>query len=182
MTWEQFYNLFGIKDFIYYISAPEIQDALFPVKLVFIVFTIFFLIAVIYFFVNSSYLQYKFLEDITEFFSWQSYGSREISKRWNKIKKKMESESESEYKLAVIEADDFLAEVLEDRGYEEKTFEEAVKKAGRLMASDIDEIINAHQVRNSIVYDPSYKLDLEQAKKIMGVYESAINNIGVGQF
>jgi len=180
MTWDQFYNLFGIKDFIYYISAPEIQSALFPVKLVFIFFTIFFLIAVVYFFVNSSYLQYKFLEDVTEFFSWQSYGSREISKRWNRIEKRMETDSESEAKLAIIEADDFLAETLEDRGYEEKTFEESVKKAGRLMPADIEEIILAHQVRNSIVYDPGYKLDLEQAKKIMGVYKSAVFNVGVG--
>lgn len=180
MTWDQFYNLFGIRDFIYYVSAPEIQSALFPVKLVFIIFTIFFLVAVVYFFVNSSYLQYKFLEDITEFLSWQSYGSREISKRWNKIKKRTESESESEYKLAIIEADDFLAEVLEDRGYEEKTFEEAIKKIGRLTPADMDKIISAHQVRNSIVYNSEYKLDLELAKKIMDVYESAVNNVGVG--
>ena len=180
MSWEQLYSLLGIKDFIYFISSPEIQDALFPVKLVFVAFAMFFLAAVIYFMLNSSWLQYKFLEDVTEFFSWQSYGLRQISKRWDKIKKRIEVESESEYKLAIIEADDFLNEVLEDRGYEGKDFQEAVNKAGMLLGSVLSDLMSAHEVRNSIVYNPDYKLDIEQAKKILKVYESAINTIGLG--
>src|SRR3989338_7017931 len=85
MTWIDFYNFLGIRDFIYYISSPQIQDMLFPVKLVFVCFAMFFLAGVIYFTVNSSWLQYKFLEDVTEFFFLQSYGLRIISKRLKKI-------------------------------------------------------------------------------------------------
>jgi hypothetical protein len=180
MTWETLYNYFGIKDFIYFISNPQVQDMLFPIKLVFMTFAMFFLAGVIYFMINSSWLQYKFLEDVTEFFSWQSYGLREISKRWNKIKKRIESGSEPEYKLAVIEAEDFLAEVLEERGYEEKDFVENLKKAAKLISPLLlNEIISAHEVRNSIVYNPDYKLDIEQAKKVLGIYESGINAIGI---
>ena len=179
MTWETVYNYFGIKDFIYFISSSQIQDMLFPVKLVFVTFAMFFLAGVIYFMINSSWLQYKFLEDVTEFFSWQSYGMRQISKQWNRIKKRAEIGSESEYKLAIIEAEDFLSEVLEDRGYDGKTLEENLQKAGRLVSPIFNEIISAHQIRNSIVYDPDYKLTDEQAKKALDVYESAINNIGV---
>src|SRR3989344_7535620 len=102
MSWEQLYNLLGIRDFIYFISSSQIQDMLFPVKLVFVTFAMFFLAAVIYFMINSSWLQYKFLEDVTEFVSWQSYGLREISKNWTKIKKRIESGAESDYKLAII--------------------------------------------------------------------------------
>lgn len=180
MNWEQLYNLLGIKDFIYFISSPEIQDALFPVKLVFIAFAMFFLAAVIYFMVNSSWLQYKFLEDVTEFFSWQSYGLRQISKKWERIKKRVEIGTESEYKLAIIEADDFLTEVLEDGGYEGKDFQDSLQKAGRLIAPILSEVTSAHEVRNSIVYNPDYRLDAEQAKKILRIYESAINTIGIG--
>ncbi len=90
MTWLDFYNLLGIKDFIYFISSPDIQDMLFPVKMVFIFFTMFFLVAVVYFMMNSSWLQFKFLEDVTEFFSWQAYGLKEISRRWNRIQKRMD--------------------------------------------------------------------------------------------
>lgn len=172
------YNFLGITDFIYFISSPQIQDMLFPVKLVFVTFAMFFLAAVIYFMINSSWLQYKFLEDVTEFISWQSYGLREISKNWAKIKRRIESGAESDYKLAIIEADDFLANLMEDRGFEGKDFEETIKSAGKLLSPVMGEIMSAHEVRNSIVYNPDFKLDAEQVKKVLDIYESAVNTVG----
>lgn len=179
MTWDTVYNFLGIKDFIYFISSPQLQDMLFPVKLVFAAFAMFFLAAAIYFMINSSWLQYKFLEDVTEFFSWQSYGMREISKRWDKIKNRIESGSESEYKLAVIEADDFLNEIMDERGYDGEDLEEKIKESGKLLAPVFSEVMSAHEVRNSIVYNQDYSLDAERAKKILDIYESAINSIGI---
>ncbi len=179
MTWEELYNFFGIKEFIYFISSPDLQDTLLPVKLIFIVFTLFFLAAVVYFMLNSSWMQYKFLEDTTEFFSWRAYGTKQIEKRWNKIKNRIEFGTEPEYKLAVIEAEDFLNEILEERGFEEEDFGENIKKAARLILPIMPELLSAHEIRNSIVFNPEYKLTEEQAKKVLGIYESAINSIGL---
>jgi hypothetical protein len=179
MTWEALYNFLGIKDFIYFISSSQIQDMLFPVKMVFIFCSLFFLLFVIYFMVNSSWLQYKFLEDVTEFFSWQAYGQREMTKQWDRIKKRTESGAESDYKLAIIDADDFLAEVLDSRGYDGKDFEETINKAGRLIAPILKDVLKAHEIRNSIVYNPDYKLSAAEAKKVLDTYESAVNNIGL---
>lgn len=171
--------MLGIKDFIYFISSSTIQDALLPVKLVCVGFTLFFLAGVIYFMMNSSWLQYKFLEDTTEFFSWKSYGEQQIVKRWEKIKKRMETGSEADYKLAIIEADDFLMETLDERGYEGENFEEALKSASRLVSSMFSQIMDAHQVRNSVVYDPNFSLPAERAKGVLAVYEAAVNLIGL---
>ena len=85
VTWEQLYDLVGVKDFIYFISSPVIQEQLFGIKLVFIFFAVFFFCAVIYFYINSSYLHYQFLQDVTEFFSWQAYGLIEINRRWRRL-------------------------------------------------------------------------------------------------
>ena len=152
---------------------------LFPIKLIFIFFTVFFLVFVIYFMVNSSWLQYKFLEDVTEFFSWQAYGQREMSKQFARIRKRTESSAESDYKLAIIDADDFLAEVLDNRGYEGKDFKETINKASKLIVPIFDDVLAAHEIRNLIVYNPDYKISTEQAKKILNTYESAINSIGM---
>jgi len=179
MTWESLYNFFGVKDFIYFISSSQIQDMLFPVKIVFIFFTVFFLVFVIYFMINSSWLQYKFLEDTTEFFSWQAFGQRELSKQLAKIRKRTESGMESDYKLAIIDADDLLEEILDNRGYDGGDFNERIEKAGRLVSSILDELIKAHETRNSIVYNSDYKLSVDQGKRILDIYESAINNIGM---
>ena len=178
INWDQIYSFFGVKDFIYYISSSALQDYLFPVKLVFVMFAMFFLAGVIYFMINSSWLQYKFLEDVTEFFSWQSYGLREISKQWSKIKKRTESGAESDYKLAIIEADDFLVKILDDAGFDDEDFGQALKKAERMFLNGTSEILAAHETRNSIVYNPDFKISAEQAKKILDIYESAVNSVG----
>lgn len=177
--WESIYNFLGIKDFIYFISSPQLQDTLFPVKLVFVATAMFFLAFLVYFMLNSSWLQYKFLEDVTEFFSWQAYGAREISKQWSKIKKRVESGLEADYKLAIIDAEDFLVEILERSGYEGETLEDSIQKSGRLLFQMQDDIMKAHEVRNSIVYNPDFKLSAEAAKKTLAVFESAINAVGL---
>jgi len=179
MTWEYIYNFLGIKDFVYFISSSQIQDMLFPIKLVFVFFAAFFLIFIIYFMLNSSWLQYKFLEDVTEFFSWQAYGQRQMAKQWDRIKKRTESGAESDYKLAIIDADDFLNEVLDSRGYDGKDFEEIIKKAGRLISPILADTLRAHEMRNAIVYNPDYKLSVTEAKKVLDIYQSAINSIGM---
>jgi len=124
-------------------------------------------------------MQYKFLEDTAEFFSWKSYGTQQIAKRWQKIKKKVESGLESEYKLAIIEAEDFLSEILDERGFGEEDFEENIKNASRLISSIESQILSAHEIRNSIVYNPDYKIDEDQTKKTLAIYESAVNSIGL---
>lgn len=179
MSWEQLYDLLGIREFIYFISSPIIQEKLFAVKLVFIFFALFFLVAVIYFYINSTYLQYQFLQDAVEFFSWQPYGLRGINKRWKSIMKKTETGNESDYKLAVIEADDFLYQVLEERGYEGETFEELVNQAGKKALPNISDILRAHETRNLVVYNQDYNLSRDLAVKILADYEISIKNIAV---
>jgi hypothetical protein len=180
MTWDELYNLFGVKDFIYFISSSQIQDYLFPVRLIFVCFAMVFLFGLIYFMLNSSWLQYKFLEDVTEFFSWQAYGLREVMKQWNKIKKRIDTGAEPDFKLAIIEADDFFIDVLEKAGYDAENFQDSIKKAGRLLNSSASQILTAHETRNSIVFNPDFKISLEETKKILDIYESGINSIGMG--
>lgn len=177
ITWEQIYNLLGIKDFIYFISSPTIQEFLFPVKIVFIAFSIFFLGAVLWFMYVSTWMKHHFLEDVSEFFSWQAYGFKQIADRWKKIYKRLDSGVESECKLAIIEGDDFLLETLDDKGYEGNSFEEIVAAAGKAIHNP-DAILDAHKIRNSIVYEPDYSISLEETKRVLSLYENAVKNIG----
>jgi len=147
--------------------------------IVFIFCSVYFLFFVIYFMFKSSWLQYKVLEDVVEFFSWRAYGQMEMEKQWEKIRKRTESKLETDYKLAIIDADDFLEDVLERAGYEGKDFNESISKASRLVSSIYDDILRAHEARNSIVYSPDFKLTAQEAEKILGTYEAASKTIGL---
>jgi hypothetical protein len=178
IPWEQLYATLGVTELIAVITSPDLQDMLFPVKAVFILFAAFFFCAVIYFYLESSYLKYQFLQDISEFFFWQPYGLRDINRRWKSIIQKTESDLEADYRLAIMEADDFLHETLETRGYEGESFEELVENARRVIHND-QGILQAHTIRNSLIYDPNYKLDIGNAKRILADYEIAIKNAAV---
>lgn len=166
-----------IKAVIDLIKSPEIQNELLPAKVVFIFFSLFFFASVVYLMFKSSYLKYEFLIDMEAFFDWQPGGSQKIAKRWKKIQKKIETGTDYEYKLAIIEADDLFKDVLEDRGFKGKTLEERIEKVEETQLPNADEVIDAHKARNSIVYNPDYKLDRDQVKKILNIYEQAIKNI-----
>ena len=178
-SWEQIYDFFGIREFIYFVSSPSIQAELLPVKIVFILFSVLFLFCVFYLYSESSYIKYQFLQDVIEFFSWKAYGLREIEKRWARIMKGVKSGTENEYKLAVIEADDFLYETLEEAGYKGETFDELIARVNPKMLPNFDDLVSAHSERNSIVYDPNYRLDPEKGKKILSNYESAIKALSL---
>ncbi|MEK7664012.1 MAG: hypothetical protein AAB340_00985 [Patescibacteria group bacterium] len=176
-NWERLYDALNIRDFIGFIMGSAIQDDLLPIKIIFILFTAFFFCAVMYFYVNSSYLKYQFMQDISEFLSWQAYGFREVNRHWRRVMKKIVTGSEKEYKIAIIEADDFLLEEMQDAEYRGDTFEEMVESASRRVLPNKDEVLYAHKVRNSLVHDVNYKLDLNLAKKILIHYEKAIKSI-----
>jgi len=164
---------------ISYITSPELQRQLFPLKVVFIFFSVVFLGGIIYFLLVSSYITSHFWYDVVEFFAWKPYGFLKLINRWKKIKQRIERGGEPEYKLAIIEADDFLNEVLETKGYKGKNFEERIEKVEESDLPSKEDIVKAHEVRNSVVYDPDFKLDLEQAREVISKYENAIRSLGM---
>lgn len=167
----------SIKEIIELAKSPQLQSELWPAKVVFIFFSICFFVATVYLMLTSSYLKYQFIIDLRSFFDWQSASLQKIIKRWKRIQKRIETGTEYEYKLAIIEADDLFKDVLEEKGFKGKTFEERINQVDGTQLPNLDEIIEMHKIRNSIVYDPDYKLSRDHAKQVLGTYERAIKNI-----
>ena len=159
------------------IKSPELQRELLPVKFVFMFFSLVFFVEVVYLLYRSTYLKYQFASDFKFFLNWQSASLQRIIKRWKKIQKRMGTRNEYEYKLAIIEADDLFRDILEEKGFQGKTFEEKTKQVNKIEFPNMDEVLEAHKIRDSIVYDPNYKLDLDKTKQVLEVYEKAIKNI-----
>ena len=146
-------------------------------KVAFLIVALFLLIAIFLLLFKNSWLKYRFLENLTEFFIYRPFGVKKTFKRWAKIIKRLEEKSETECKLAVIEADNLLDEVLKKIGYEGKTMEERLEQVDQKTLPVIDEIREAHRVRNSVVRDPDYHLTPEEAKRVVGIYEQALRDL-----
>ena len=171
-----------INDLIPYLTSPPpypFYEWFVIARTVFIAVFLFFLLCIIYLLFKTSWLRIRFLESMVEFFTYKPLGAKKFVKQWNKIKRRLETGLESESKLAVIEADSIFSDVLEKMGFIEETFEARMKHLTSDVLPNIEEVLEAHKVRNNIIYDPSYQLTLEDAQKIILVYEKALTNLQV---
>ena len=83
---------------------------------------------IIYVCATKPYLHKIFIWDWVEFLTYHSYYSKRINKDWNKIIRRVKTNLETEFKLAVIEADLLFNDCLSRAGYSGKTLQEKLEK------------------------------------------------------
>ncbi|TSC74889.1 MAG: hypothetical protein G01um101430_706 [Parcubacteria group bacterium Gr01-1014_30] len=149
-------------------------------KVVFMVFSAFLVFVVFFFgFFRSEWLQLKFLFDAFSFFGYKPAAARKTQRQWAKIVSRLEKGLESEYKLAVIEADSFLDDILVKMNLKGESMVERLESAPRELISNVKDIESAHKIRNNIVHDPDYRLELEETKKAVDIYARALADLEI---
>lgn len=136
-------------------------------------------VAIIYFIIDTSALEEKYFKDVTEFTKTSPYKSVKVPGAWKKAKKQSESEDESERKLAVIEVDDMTTQVLNQMGYEGDSLEEALSGVSGEIIPNKEDLLNAHKKRRDLVYDPNYDLSMDEAKRVMDIYEQTFKDLQI---
>lgn len=166
-----------INEIISFILNPTFPGWLLVLKILFIVFSLILLGFIIFALVKTTWLKRLIIWDLQEFLTYRPFGLRKIEKEWQKIKGRLETEMESEWKLAVIEADKIMDNILNRMGFGGVSLGE---RLGRLTAAslpNIEEVKEVHKIRNNIIHDPTYRLTLEEAKRIITIYEKALTDL-----
>lgn len=166
-----------MNEIISFITSPEIAEILSVLKIIFIILSLLFIVGIIFLLLKNSWLKFRFLEGLTEFFIYRPFGVKRAFKQWLKITKRLETDREADYKLALLEADNLLDEILNKIGYKGESLGEKLKQLDPGTLPNLEEVWQAHKVRNNVVHDPDYRLSLEKAKKIMGIYEQALRDL-----
>jgi len=99
------------------------------------------------------------------------------TKRWESIKNRIDEGSVSSAKVAVIEADKMLGEVLEKVGYKGKDTAEkiAAVKPGQLIG--IDEVNESHAIFKRIVQNHSFEIEHSELHRVLGSYEKVFRGL-----
>jgi hypothetical protein len=168
-----------LQNIISYLNSPAFQEKLFIAKIVSWILLFLLLVAILYFLKSSSYLRWRFWQDLVEFFTFRSYATKKGEKQWQNLMKKMELTSEAEWKLAVIEAESMLDETFQRINILGESFGERLKQIKTEQLKNLEDVWEAHKIRNNIVHDPDYRLTLGQAKKVLETYEKALRELGV---
>ncbi|EKE19083.1 MAG: hypothetical protein ACD_9C00144G0001 [uncultured bacterium] len=96
-----------------------------------------------------------------------------MQKRFEVIKARLKSESVSQYKVAIIEADAIADEVLGGIGYKGADMNEKLEQVGTAHLDDhLEALKGAHEIRNRIVHETDFEVDQRMATAVVGVYEN----------
>jgi cell division protein FtsL len=91
--------------------------------------------------------------------------------RWRRIQEQASSDSEQHWRLAILEADIMLNELLDIQGYKGDTMADKMKQVEKANFNSIDEAWEAHKVRNVIAHEgASFKISNREARRIIGLY------------
>jgi hypothetical protein len=146
-------------------------------KIIFILVSLALFIGTIILLFKASWLKKRYFEDAEEMSSYKSGGEKKMFKDWKKITNRLDSQIEPEYKLAILEADDLVDGVFAKMGYSGSAMAEKINKMDISILPNMSAILEAHKIRDNIVHDPDYKLDLARAKETIGVYEQALRDL-----
>ncbi len=98
--------------------------------------------------------------------------------RWQEIKSHANSFKESEWKLAVIEADKLVDDSLKAAGFKGETMGERLMlvKPGQIL--NLQYLWDAHKIRNLVVHDVNYQISHKQAIWAVEAFESVMRELG----
>ena len=101
-----------------------------------------------------------------------SYELPKKNERWEQIVVHVNSENPNDWRLAIIEADIILDELVKSMGYRGQSLGERMKGIEQSDFTSIEAAWEAHKVRNRIAHSGSdYILTQREARRIIGLYE-----------
>lgn len=169
----------NFEKIIQFLIDPQFTGWLLVLRTFFIILSLFLIGFIIFALIKTSWLKRLVIWDVYEFLTYRPFEKRKAEKEWKKIKNKLTAEMESEWKLAVIEADKLADSYLSQMGFEGANLGERLKKLDVSQIPNIEEVQEAYKIRSNIIHDPTYNLSLEEAKKVLEIYEKALIDLHV---
>jgi hypothetical protein len=104
----------------------------------------------------------------------------DVNPKWQKILSHIESANQSDWKLAIIEADIMLGDVLDNLHLPGETIGDKMKAVEKSDFSTIDNAWEAHKVRNQIAHEGSdFALSAHEARRVIGLYQTVFEEFQV---
>jgi hypothetical protein len=164
-------------DYLQMASAPGLWDRLFYNWSVFVALSLFaslLLIALIIYCIIRIQ-QIRYIETVHFAAAKQVVTIEDVPKshlRWRRILEQMQTEDDQSWRLAILEADIMLNELLDRLGYKGEAMGDKMKRVDRADFRTIDFAWEAHKFRNMIAHEgTAARLDKRDAERILGMYQ-----------
>lgn len=103
-----------------------------------------------------------------------------VNPHWERVLTLINSLNENDWRLAIIEADIMLDDILSKLSLPGDTIGDKLKAVERSDFTTIDNAWEAHKIRNQIAHEgPSFRLNHHEAKRVIGLFETVFNEFRV---
>src|SRR3989338_7651808 len=133
---------------------------------------------IIYCILGSSYLKTK-TDQWMDFLGVGDVGRRRQLRGWRQIKKRLKTDEMTNWKLAIAEADKILDEIFKMSGLRGETTEDRFKQVAQTQLSNIEEIMQAHKLRDRVMREPDFVISQEEAGAAIAIYQKAFKKLGL---
>ncbi|MBI2096174.1 MAG: hypothetical protein HYT43_00890 [Candidatus Taylorbacteria bacterium] len=94
------------------------------------------------------------------------------NRRWQRVEEHLNAASPSEWRLAVLEADIILGEMLDKMGYPGATIGDKLKNVEQSDFETLDAAWEAHKIRNQIAHEGAdFSLSQREAGRVIDLYK-----------
>ncbi|MBI4991770.1 MAG: hypothetical protein HZB99_00950 [Candidatus Harrisonbacteria bacterium] len=169
-------NLYTLREYLVSWLVPN----LWWIKIISVIFSAIFLWGIIYIVAKTNYLEIK-KEQFLDIWGSKSVSRRRTLRAWKQILKRLQSKESNQWKLAILEADYILNEILKMSGYLGNKLEEKLELITPAQLASVDQVRNAHEVRDKISKDPTYELSAEEAAAVIEIYKQAFKELNLIQ-
>ena len=143
-------------------------------KVVFLLIDLFMISFIAFALMRTSWLNKTLLYDVQEFLTYKHFGLSKTKKKWREIENYFRKGTESEMKLAVVEADSLLDNILRIMSYPGKDFSARLEKINTNILENLEDIKKYHQIYSNIIHDPTYHLEFSVAEDALKAYRKAL--------
>lgn len=136
------------------------------------------LVIVIYAYVRISEISSAENKKLGLTLSWDSE-RKQKNVRWERVEQYMTSLNPSDWKIAILESDNILDDIVERIGYKGATLGERLKNIESSDFPYLEEAWQAHKLRNALAHKgTNYELTRSEAEQAINIYNRIFKSLG----
>ena len=98
---------------------------------------------------------------------------------WELVQKHFFAGNDNDLKIAIMQADTILEEALVRAGVRGNNLGDRLKNLKRGQVPNLEELWQAHKLRNQIAHEPMFKLKRDTVERALDIFKEALKNLGV---
>lgn len=163
-----------IEQFNAFLTSHELNDFMFPIKLVLILLCATMIYLTIYYFVKQSILLGQTKRKWNNFFSKQEFSVQaDLFNQWQEIKALLPKENQVTYKLVVSKSANLFYDVLERSNLSDKSIDELEER----YVPNIDDIRELVNISIKLKNEPTITVDIQRIKELVSSFERTIQKL-----